>query len=333
MSLRRMTTCAALLGGLVCPAVHADAPVLTADAPIVVPGGSGHFDWMAVDAPRHRLLASHPDKGTLVVYDLATGDLKQLDTDGEINGEAVDEADSKLFVAGGNQKVVVFDLTTLAKTGEIALTGPADSVAFDLKNDTLYADHDDGTEVWAIDGKTEKVTGAVTIAGAPEAMAYDPAADRLYQNVKTANSVQVIDPSKNAVEATWPTAPMTSPHGLALDAAAQRLFTAGQGKVDMMDLKTGKTLATVDIAPGYVDQIAFDSALRRVYCATAPKGADAGQISVLQETPDGAALTLLGRFDSPKGTHTLAVDSLTHAVWISYADSKNSYLEKLTPAK
>ncbi|BDI28506.1 hypothetical protein CCAX7_005570 [Capsulimonas corticalis] len=311
---------------------HADAPaapaapLLTATTPVAVPGGPGKFDWMMIDAARHHLLASHPSHKTLVIYDLVKGDVKQIDTDGAINGEAVDEADNKLFVGGGNQKVVAFDLTTLDKLGEVALTGPADAILFNAKNGVLYADHDDGAEVWMIDPKTLKINGSVAIADAPEAIEYDPATDRLYQNIKPSNCVQVINPATNKVEATWPTAPMTSPHGIAIDSAGGRIFAAGQGKVDLMDIKTGKVLATVDIEPGYVDQIAFDSSRKRLYCASS-----AGVISVVDETADGA--TLAGKVTVPKGTHTLAVDQSTGDVWISYSDAAGSNLQKWSPAK
>ncbi len=172
---------------------------------------------MLVDAPRHRLLASHPGKNTLVVMDLKTNALQQLPTGVEINGIAVDEADNKLFTAGGGQKVVVFNNTTLQKTGEIALTGPGDDIVLDPKTDMLYICHDDGAEDWVINAKDNTLAGTVAIAGAPEYVAYDPGMDRLYQNIKPANVMQVINPPTNTVEATWPTAPMISPHGLAID--------------------------------------------------------------------------------------------------------------------
>ena len=89
-------------------------------------------------------------------------------------------------------------------------------------------------------------------------------------------------------------------------------------------MKSGKILSTVDIAPGYVDQIAFDPATRRVYCAST-----VGAISVVGETADGAAL--LGTVTVPKGAHTLAIDPETHAVWVSYYDDNGSDLMELTP--
>ena len=324
MTVRHLAACAALLGGLAPLTAHADAPLLTPGKPVVVPGGSAHFDFMAVDAKNHRLLASHPGKGTFVVYDLQTSNLQQLDTDGKVNGEAWDRDDNKLFVGGGNMKVVVFDLTTLKKLGEITLTGPADCLAFDSANDTLYADHDDGKEVWAINGATDKITASIPIADAPEVMVYDKKSDRLYQNIKPANEIQVIDPATNAVVATWPTAPMTSPHGLAIDRKTRRLFDAGQGQVDLIDMTTGKVLSTVAIAPGYVDQIAFDAGNGHLYCASS-----VGDISVVTETPAGT-LTLLGTVATPKGTHTLAVDPQTHTVWAATYDDQNSYLQPYT---
>lgn len=80
------------------------------------------------------------------------------------------------------------------------------------------------------------------------------------------------------------------------------------------------------IASG-VDQIAYDPAKKRIYCASAT-----GVLSVLEETADGASS--LGDVPVPKGTHTLAVDPKTHAVWISYTTETDSFLMQLTlPAR
>src|SRR5262249_32293345 len=99
-----------------------------------------------------------------------------------------------------------------------------------------------------------------------------------------------------------------------------RLFSAGNnGKLVVIDLKTGKVIATVDIEKG-VDQIAFDPGNQRLYCACR------GAISVVQETETGAKL--LSNVPSPQGAHTITVDSRTHDVWTCYADDHDSYLLK-----
>ena len=326
MNFARFAACAGLSAFA---AVHAaaDAPLLTPQAPIVVPGGPGGFDYMQIDSAKHRLYASHPGKTTLVVLDLQTNSVQQLPTDTKINGIAVDAADNKLFTAGGGGKLVVFDNTTLAKTAEITLSGPGDDIELDTKTDRLYVCHDDATEDWVFNAKDNSLIAAVPIAGAPEYVMYDPGTDRLYQNIKPANTLQVINPATNTVEAAWPTAPMTSPHGMAIDFKTHHLLSAGHGEVVMLDENTGKVLSSVAIPPGYVDQIAFDQSAQRLYCACG----DAGMIAVVQES--GQAITLAGNVASHPKSHTLAVDPATHAVWISYSDVTGAYLQEFLPGK
>jgi len=305
-------------------AVHA-APLLTANKPITLPGKAGGYDWMLVDAPLHRLYAAHKGAGTLVVLDLKTEKVIAMPAVGTAQGIAVDAADNKIFVGDDEEKqVVVVDRKTLAITARIPVTGPVDDIEFDPKNGMVYADHDDGTEVWVINGKTNAIVGKVTVSGAPEYIQYDPTSDRLYQNIKTTNQVQVINPKLQQVVATWNTTPVTSPHGLAIDFAARRIYSAGPGQAVTFDMKSGKQVGIAATTPGRVDQIAYDSTRKRLYCSAA------GNISVLK--PSASGLTLLGNVPQPNGAHTLAVDPATGAVWVSYADGTASYLQKFTVA-
>jgi DNA-binding beta-propeller fold protein YncE len=300
-----------------------DTPaLLTAQPPVVVPGGPGHFDWMAIDPQHRRVLAAHPGTGTLVVLNLDGSAAVQQVKTGPVQGIAIDSADGKLFAGGTDTQVVtILNNGTLDKTGEIKVTGPVDAMVYEPKHRQVYADNDDGTTVWVIDPKAEKIAATVTVAGAPEEVKYDSVTDRLYQNIKPANCVQVIDPVSHTVTATWPTAPATGPHGMVIDGKAHRLFAAGSnGKLVAIDIRTGKVIGSADIARG-ADQIAIDPGMKRIYCACG-----SGAISVVQETADG--VSLLGNVPAPAGAHTLAVDPKTHAVWICYADSHDSYLMK-----
>ena len=328
MKLTHFAASAALFSTLAAShALAADAPLLSPQVPIVVPGGPGGFDYMQIDSAKHRLYASHPGKSTLVVLDLKTNSVQQLPTGSKINGIAVDDADNKLFTAGGGGKLVVFDNTTLAKTAEIALSGPGDDIVLDTKTDTLYVCHDDASEDWVFDAKTNALLGAVPVAGAPEYVMYDPSTDRLYQNIKPANMLQVINPATMKVETSWPTTPMKSPHGMAINFKTHHVFSAGQGKVVMLDENTGEVLSAVSIPPGYVDQIAFDQDKQRLYCACG----DAGMIAVVQET--GQNIVLAGNVPTHPKSHTLQVDPDTHAVWISYSDPSGAYLQEYTAGK
>jgi DNA-binding beta-propeller fold protein YncE len=277
---------------------------------------------MLFDAEKNIVFASHPGAMKLTALDLATDKVTEYDTEGAVNGIAVDAADKKVFVAGGGKHVIVFDRATMKKIDDIPLTGPADDILFDPKNDTLYVDHDDASEVWAIDAKDDKIDSTIVIGEAPEYMQYEPTTDRIYQNIKSANHVEVIDPNAGKVIALWPTAPMTSPHGLAIDAVSGRVFSAGKnGKLVVLDIRSGAVVATVNIAPG-TDQIAFDPGNKRVYCPAN------GTMSVVQETDSGA--TLLANVPIALSVHTLAVNPATHDVWVSYPTATGSFLQKYT---
>lgn len=300
---------------------------LVAQAPISVAGERGRFDLMEVDESRSRLLVTHGSNRSLAVFDARTGGLiREIETGGA-NGVAVDSKDGKYFVGAGEANLVaVIDSKTLKKTNEIRTTGPVDAMTLDTRRGVLYAGHDDGTELWAIDAKTEKIVSTITIPEAPELVVYDPVTDLVYQNIKSDDSIQVINPATRIIEKHWTTAPATKPHGLAVDLKSNHLFTVGaNGKLVEIDLASGAVIGQADVAPR-VDEIAFDAGTRRIYCASGT-----GVLSVVEEIPSG--LKSLGDVKTARGCHSVAVDNKTHAVWVAYGADECGYIMKLTPNK
>jgi len=300
---------------------HADGPILTAQAPIPVPG-VGHFDFIQFDAEKHRLLACHPGAKQLDIVDVKTGQVTAIDT-GDVNGVAVDAADNRYYTAGPGQDIVVIDRTTLAKVADIPTSGPCDDVLYEPKSGMVYVAHDDGTEDWVVDPKTNKITGSVAIAGAPEVMTYSVTSDRVYQNIKPTNQVQVIDPSTNTVVSTWSTVPAESPHGLAFNAKRNCLYSAGKnGTLAAIDIANGHSAGSCDIANG-VDQIVFDPNTDRVYCACS------GVISVVRPSDEG--VTRIGDVPITGVGHCITVDPTTGSVWIASGDDKGSFVQEFRP--
>ena len=287
---------------------------------IASPSGGGRFDWMFVDAKRRKLLAAHRDAGALDVINLDTGKASSAKV-GHVQGVDMDEAGHYFAGDEKDQRLVVLDAKTLKVDKDIPTAGEIDAIAYCPKNKLVYADHDDGTDVWAIDPVKGKIVQTIDVGGAPEFIEFDSSTKLLYQNVKTTNSVAVIDPSTNKVVNTFSTLPAESPHGLAIDSKAGRIFTAGRnGKLVVLDVASGKRIAEADIAPG-VDQIAMDHTNNRIYCACK------GFVSMLEETADG--VKFIKSIPAHAGAHTLAVDPKTHAVWISYGDKTTASLERL----
>jgi DNA-binding beta-propeller fold protein YncE len=304
----------------------ADAPApLVADTPLVVPGGAGHFDFMNVDAANRLVIASHPGKKSVVVVNLTTNEVKDIDAGAACNGIGVDSKGGRVFAAGPGQTLVRFDSKTWTKTGTLALAGPGDCVQFDSKNGVVYVDNDDGTNLWVVDPDTLKIKATVTIKEAPEYMEFDRTRNRIFQAIKSTNSVQVIDASTYQVVSEWTIGEATSPHGLALDRKAGRIYVAGKnGKLAILDADSGKLLNTVDVVKSS-DQIAYDSKLKRLYIP------GSGTLQVLQVAGDNA--TVIGGIPVDKDCHRVVVDSRTNDVWVAYTDADNSYVQRFKAAK
>jgi len=301
---------------------------LVASPAIQVPRRPGFFDYMTVDGEYRRLLVAHAGSDQLAIIDVDAGTVIQTVDLGRNTGGAgvaVDVRDGKYFVGTAADRVVDVNRKSMVLQQYITLPGPVDGIAFDPKNDTLYADEDHGTRLWAINGKSDRLVATIALPGSPEYVDYDPVSNRIYQNIEPVPSMVLsVDPDSNTIVARWPVEPAEKVHGLAIDGASGRVFSVGaNGKLAVVDVRSGLVITTVDVA-SRVDQIAFDAATRRVYC---PSGS--GVLTVVQETDAGA--NVLDTITVPRGTHTLAVDPKTHDVWISFGAPDGDYVEKLTP--
>ena len=311
------TITAALATGFVI-AAWAAALTWPTVASIEIPHSSGKFDFLRIDAKRHRLLAAHEKDGTADFIDLNKHSLIARVKVGDAVDTAVD-SDSKFYYVSvqEGERVAVLDAATLKEVNSIKMAGPTDAIIYEPKNRRVYVTHDDGADVWVINPQTAKVVATIAIPGVPEFMEYDQSTDRIYLNIKNKDLVAVIDAGANSVIAQWPTAPASQPHGLALDSANHRIFSAGaNGKLVAIDTTTGSATGSVDIV-AKVDQIAFDAAGGVVYCA----GPD--RMSVVRTT--GGKLSLLGELTTAATAKNVAVDPATRAVWTTYTNGKSSF--------
>ncbi len=314
----------ALAAGVGSPAAVADVQLLSAAPAIAVPREAGRFDYLAVDGQYRRLLAVHTSSNDLLVVNMDTGLIERRVRTGAGHGVALDVKHGKIFIGTEDGIVDVVHRRYLVENDRITVPGVADAVTFDPKNDMVYADHADSSEVWVIDSRNNKLRGAIPIPKGPEYLEYDPVTDRVYQNITSNNTVAIIDPQSNAVSGSWSIAPAADPRGLAVDGAGRRLFSAGSnGKLAVIDMNTGSVAQAIDIPPR-VDQIAWDAGLQRLYCASG-----LGLLAVIGITSEGFGH--LGDVTIPRGAHSVAVDPKTHDVWVAYGGDQNDYVMKLLP--
>jgi DNA-binding beta-propeller fold protein YncE len=281
---------------------------------------------MLVDAPMHRLLVAHTGSHAFAVLNSDTGALEtQIYLTGAPHGIAIDlKRDAYLVSTSLVPQLIVVARRSLRVDSVIRMPGPVDAIALDTKRDRLYADEDNGQSIWIVDG-AGRIAQALKTPQDSDKSEYDPASDRLYQNFTTINATFVIDAATSRVVDRWSTLPATKPHGIALDYARGRVYVAGtNGRLVSLDARTGKAISIAAIARN-VDQIAYDPQRSFIYCASGD-----GFLSIVRA--DDTGLTHVSDVSVPLGAHTLALDPITGAVWISYGTQRDDYVMKLLPS-
>jgi DNA-binding beta-propeller fold protein YncE len=299
--------------------------VLTPSAPVEVTGTQGRFDFIRFDAVNHRLLACHTQNGSLDVIDATTSKLIKSVPTGAAQGVAVDAKNGRYFVSCSKPpKLVIIDSAKLEVTGEVPLSGPADVMAYDANLDRAFVCNDEKPELWVIDPASKTIVTTLTLPGAGmEDLGIDDKSAYLYQCLKDSSALAQIDLKAMKVVTSWPTAPVEKPHGMAMVPGTDTvLVVGGNGKLVLMSQTSGQVLSSADVAPR-IDEIAYDPGLKRVYCASGT-----GVISVV--SLDGTKLTALAPATSSPGAHSIAVDPLTHTVWIVFAKDNKPFVQAFT---
>ena len=240
---------------------------------IALPGISGKFDHLTVDARHNILYAAAEDSHAVLVFDLVNAKLTGKIEVQKPHAILYREDLNRLYVTDGERGALsIFDAKTLRSVGSVAVEKDADSIGFDGSRRLLYVDNggkDAGKPyslVSVIDTTESKKVGDIRIEGDTlEAMALDVFRPRMYVNNRAANRVVVIDRWKNAITASWPVTLAKDNVALALDEQRQRLFVGCRsGAIVIFDSNTGKELQALSIDKG-IDDMEFDAVNHRIY--------------------------------------------------------------------
>jgi DNA-binding beta-propeller fold protein YncE len=299
---------------------------LTPGEPILLQKTQGRFDFLRIDAARHRLLLAHTGNKSLDVFDLDSRQLLGSIPTGAAQDSAVDAKDGRYFVSvSAPPKMAIVDAVKLELIGEVPLPAAADLLAFNPVNGKVYVCNDTAPELWVIDPEAKKTLTVTVSGGGMEDLSFSTDFKKLFQVVKDANTLLVIDLASNKVLESWSTSPAASPHGMALVPHTDFMLVAGgNGKLVLMSRSNGKVVADADIAPR-VDEMTYDPQLRTAYCAS-------GQGKISTVSLKGEKLTPLGDVESTQGCHSIIVDPKTHLVWIAYAKGEQSFVQPFMPA-
>lgn len=276
-------------------------------------GGTGGWDYVAVDTQANRVYASH---GTLVeVVDTKTGKaVGQITQLHGVHGIAVAPEFGKGFITNGqSNSVTIFDLKTLAKVGEPQTGQNPDSVCFEPKTKRIFTFNGRSSDSTAIDPRTNEVIKSLPLGGKPEECAAD-GTGMIYANLEDSSEIIEIDAAKPAVLRHASLAPCESPSGLAIDIKNKKLFAACSNKVmAVIDIPTLKVVATAPIGSG-VDGAGFDPGLGLAFSSN---GGD-GTLSIVKNV-NGTYQTV-DTVTTERGARTMTVDSKNHRLYLLAAE-------------
>lgn len=275
-------------------------------------GGTGGWDYVAVDSAAHRLYATH---GTIVeVVDLDAGKpVGQVTQLHGVHGVALAPSLNKGFISNGqSQSVTIFDLKTLAKLGEPATGMNPDSICFEPKTQRVFTFNGRSNDSTAIDAKTGEPLTTFPVGGKPEFCVAD-GTGKLFVNLEDKSSIVEIDAAKPAVLRTASLAPCDSPSGLALDTKDGVLFSVCDNKMmAVTDLKSLKVVATPAIGAG-PDAAGFDPGTGLAFSSNGD-----GTLTIVKNT--GGKWDTVDTVMTERGARTMTVDPRTHRLYLLAAE-------------
>ncbi len=276
--------------------------------------GDGRWDYLAVDAPDHRLFVSHDTK--VDVVDLQSGKpYGVIDGLGFVHGIAIANDLGMGFISDGkNNTVTAFDLKSDAVKKKIPVGTNPDGILYDKFSQRVFAFNGRSKNASVIDARNLNVLGTIDLGGKPEFPQSDENGS-IYVNIEDKSEIAKIDPKTMKVEAHWPLSPCESPSGMAMDTQHHLLFSVCENKMmAVVDAKTGKVLATPAIGEG-PDAAAFDP---DKHLAFSSNGHD-GTLTVVREEDGGKKFEPVQTVQTAKSARTMALDPETHKIYLSSA--------------
>jgi YVTN family beta-propeller protein len=275
-------------------------------------GGAGSWDYCAMDSAAGRLYVSHG--ASVEVVDVNAGKVVGTIPDLHgVHGIAIAADLGKGFITNGqSNSVTVFDLKTLAKSGEPAVGQNPDAVCYEPKTHRVFTFNGRSNDSSVIDAKTGQVVATLALNGKPEFCAAD-GAGKLYNNLEDKSEVVEIDAAKPEVTRRTSILPCEGPSGLAIDLKGKKLFSVCDGTMAVTDITTFKVIATPKIGQG-PDAAGFDPDLGLAFSSNGSDGnlSIVGLVNGKYDTVDTVA--------TERGARTMTVDPKTHRVYLLAAE-------------
>jgi DNA-binding beta-propeller fold protein YncE len=276
-------------------------------------GGTGGWDYVAIDSASRRAYVSHGDR--VEVVDIDAGKVVGLipDTPG-VHGIAIDHDGGRGFISDGRVGMMtIFDLKTLNRINDVKSTGDnPDAIMFEpsTKHVITFNGRGKNATVFNTHGK---VVATIDLGGKPEFGVSD-GHGHVFVNIEDTSELAMIDAKTNVVAKRWPLAPCQSPSGLAIDRKHHRLFTVCENEMmAVVDATNGHVVTTVPTGKG-TDAAVFDDERQLAF---ASNGQSATLTVVHEKTPD--KFEVVDNVATQRSARTMALDTKKHHIFLPAA--------------
>jgi DNA-binding beta-propeller fold protein YncE len=221
--------------------------------------GTGGWDLLTYDPPRHRLFVTRGDR--VEAFNADSGALLgRIPRTAGVHGVALAPDLNRGYTSNGlANSITEFNYDTLEVVREVALPGLGpDTIVYEPRRHRLYAFNGHSSDVTVLAADTLAVVGQIALPGTPE-FAVDDGQGHIHLNIESdPGALVVIDTATLAITSSWPLTGCDSPTGLAFDRSHQRLFSACANQVMVVtSAVSGQQLARVPIG-GRPDGAVYD---------------------------------------------------------------------------
>jgi YVTN family beta-propeller protein len=278
-------------------------------------GGGEYFDYITVDASARRIYLSHGTEVKVLDADsgAVVGTISGLKRG---HGVALVPELGRGFVSDGDLgQVIVFDLRTLMRTGEVKTAKDSDCIIYDPASKRIFVFNGEPNTAMAIDPENGTVVGTIPVGGTPEQAVAD-GKGTIYDNIEDKNEVIAIDSRTLKIKSRWSVAPAGRPVSIAMDRRYRRLFIGCRHPTlqVVMDADTGRMIGKSFPIGDRVDTTTFDPDTGIVASSTRE-----GIIHVFHEDSPGN-LELIENVKTEFGAKTMGLDSRTHNLFVDTSD-------------
>jgi len=297
------------------PQAFAQSTPLYSVTKTVALGAPDRWDFVVFDPTSHKVFVAHGDRVTVV--DGRTGkiigNVKGLP--GGTHGIAIAPGTKRGYTDDGLAGTAVsFDLDSLKLINTIKAEADADAIVFDPTSDHVFVVDGDPGKLTVIDPTADSAVATIDAGGKLET-AVAGGNGKLYVNGEEKGEIIRVDTATNQIDAHWSIPNCTSPHGLAIDPEAHRLFSSCENNVlVVVNADTGGTVATLPIGTRS-DAAAFDPKRKLIFSSNGD-----GTLSVIEEKNANTFVTVVGVATMP-GARTMAVDPESGRLYLVAADT------------